>query len=32
MMFEKDGVKVFHPLDPYMGPIYIELVDNNMKS
>jgi hypothetical protein len=31
MMFESYGAKVVHPLDPYMGPRYIELVDNNMK-
>jgi hypothetical protein len=32
MMFEADGVKLVQPLDPYMGPGYIELVDNNMES
>jgi hypothetical protein len=32
MMFEADGVKVIHPLDPYMGPRYTEPVDNNMES
>jgi len=32
MMFEVDGIKVVHPLDPYLGPRYTELVDNNMES
>jgi hypothetical protein len=32
MMFEVYGVRVVHPLDPYMGPRYTEPVDNNMES
>ena len=32
MMFEADGIKVFQPLDPYLGPRYTEPVDNNMES
>jgi hypothetical protein len=32
MIFETEGVKLFQPLDPYMGPRYIEAVDNNMES
>jgi hypothetical protein len=31
MTFEVDGVKVIHPLDPYMGPKYTDPVDNNME-
>jgi hypothetical protein len=32
MKFEEDGIKVVHPLDPYLGPRYIEPVDHNMDS
>ena len=31
MMFEVDGIKVVKPLDLYLGPRYIEPVDNNME-
>jgi hypothetical protein len=31
MMFEMDGIKVVQPLDLYLGPRYIEPVDNNME-
>jgi hypothetical protein len=32
MMFEADGIKVVQPLDPCLGPRYIEPVDHNMES
>jgi hypothetical protein len=32
MKFEADGIKLVQPLDPYLGPRYIELVDHNMES
>jgi hypothetical protein len=32
MIFEADGLKLVQPLDPYMGPRYIEPTDNNMES
>ena len=31
MKFEANGIKVVHPLDPYLGPRYIEPVDHNME-
>jgi hypothetical protein len=31
MTFEADGIKVVQPLDPYVGPKYIEPIDNNME-
>jgi hypothetical protein len=31
MTFEADGIKVVHPLDPYVGPRYMEPTDNNME-
>jgi hypothetical protein len=31
MIFEADGIKVFHPLDPYLGPRYTKPMDNNME-
>ena len=30
MTFEADGIKVFQPFDPYVGPRYTEPIDNNM--
>jgi hypothetical protein len=32
MTFEVDMIKVFYPLDPCLGPRYIEPVDHNMES
>jgi len=32
MTFEEDGIKVVYPLDPCLGPRYIEPVDHNMES
>jgi hypothetical protein len=32
MTFEADGIKVVQPLDPCLGPRYIEPVDHNTKS
>jgi hypothetical protein len=32
MMFEADGIKVVQPLDPCLGPRYIEALDHNMES
>jgi len=32
MTFEANGMKVVHPLDLYLGPRYIEPIDNNMRS
>jgi hypothetical protein len=31
MTFEVDVIKVVQPLDPYVGPRYIEPTDNNME-
>jgi hypothetical protein len=31
MTFEAEGIKVVQPLDPYVGPIYIETTYNNME-
>jgi hypothetical protein len=31
MNFEADGMKVNQPLDPYQGPLYTNLVDENME-
>jgi hypothetical protein len=31
MTFEADGIKVVKPLDPYVGPRYIEPTNNNME-
>jgi len=31
MTFEEDEIKVVQPLDPYVGPRYIEPMDNNME-
>jgi len=31
MNFEAKGIKVVQPLDPYVGPKYIEPTDNNME-
>jgi hypothetical protein len=31
MTFEADGIKVVQPLDPYIGPRYIEPINNNME-
>jgi hypothetical protein len=30
--FGEDGIKLVQPLDPCLGPRYIELVDHNMES
>jgi hypothetical protein len=32
MTSEGDGIKVVQPLDPYLGPRYIEPVDHSMES
>jgi hypothetical protein len=32
MMFEVDGIKLVHPLDPYLGPRYTKTIHNNMES
>jgi hypothetical protein len=32
MIFEVDGIKVVHPLDPYLGPRYTKPVEKNMES
>jgi hypothetical protein len=32
MKFEEDGIKIFQPLDPCLGPRYVEQVDHNMDS
>jgi hypothetical protein len=32
MTFEANGIKVVQPLDPCLGPRYIEPVDHNMES
>jgi hypothetical protein len=32
MTFEVDGIKVVQPLHMYLGPRYIEPMDNNMES
>jgi hypothetical protein len=29
--FEVEGIKLVQPLDPYVGPRYIEPIDNNME-
>jgi hypothetical protein len=31
MTFEADGIKIVQPLDPYVGPRYIEPTNNNME-
>ena len=31
MTFEANGIKVVQPLDPYIGPIYTEPINNNME-
>jgi hypothetical protein len=31
MTFEADGIKIVQPLDPYVGPIYKEPMDNNIE-
>jgi hypothetical protein len=31
MTFEADGMKVTQPLDPYQGPRYTNLVEENME-
>jgi hypothetical protein len=31
MTFEADGIKLVKPLDPYVGPRYIEPTENNME-
>jgi hypothetical protein len=31
MTFEVDKIKVFQPLDPYVGPCYMEKENNNME-
>jgi hypothetical protein len=31
MTFEADKIKVVQPLDPYVGPRYMEETDNNME-
>jgi hypothetical protein len=31
MTFEADGIKVFQPLDPYVGDRYTEPTNNNME-
>jgi hypothetical protein len=31
MTFEAEGIKVVQPLDPYVGPRYIEPTYNNME-
>jgi hypothetical protein len=31
MTFEDDGIKVVQPLNPYVGPRYIEPTENNME-
>ena len=32
MTFEADGIKVLQPLDPCLGPRYIEPMEHNMES
>jgi hypothetical protein len=32
MTFEAEGIKVVQPLDPYVGPMYIEPTYNNMEA
>jgi hypothetical protein len=32
MTFESDGMKVTQPLDPYQGPRYIEMTNDNMET